>query len=297
MAVTDNTTLTSDITVNVKELDLVTRFETNWQALIDIMGISRPIRKTAGTKLVSSKTTVTLDVGEGTVTEGDEVPLSKVEIAPVTIKDIALKFYRKRITAQDVDKFGPEIAVQKTDDALLNEITGKILKEFYTFAETGGLAGTAKTFQEGIATAIYSVMNKFQSMHLGYDNIVAFMNTLDVGKYLGTEATISLQTANGMTYLKNFMGASTVIVSNEITAGTILATPADNICLYYIDPTDYLSSLELRYTTSNSPTRLLGVHREGVYGRASRDLHAIYGMSLFAEYLDGIAKVTVSPGE
>ena len=53
MPAKDNLIVTSDITVNAREVDFVTRFAKNWDALRQVMGIMRPIRKAAGTKLVS----------------------------------------------------------------------------------------------------------------------------------------------------------------------------------------------------------------------------------------------------
>ena len=55
MAVTANTTTSAQITIQAKEIDLANRFTANWEALTEIMGIMRPIRKAPGTKLVSSK--------------------------------------------------------------------------------------------------------------------------------------------------------------------------------------------------------------------------------------------------
>lgn len=290
MAVTTGTTTTSNISLAVKELDFVTRFETNWQALREIMGIARPVKKTAGTKLVASKASVTLV--SGAVAEGDEVPLSQATVEPVYFEDIVLEKYRKRVTAEAVDKFGATVAVQKTDDAFLNELTGNVLDAFYTFAQTGTLTSTEATFQMALSMAVHNVKDKFKKMHLNYNNIVAFVNTVDVGRYLGG-AEISIQSKNGIEYIKDFLGASTVIISSEIPQGKIIATPADNIVLYYIDPASEFEALGLEYTTGGTPTNLIGVHKEPVYGRVSGDTHAVLGMKLFAEYLDGIAVVTV----
>lgn len=294
MAVTPNTTTTAQITTNVRELDFITRFEKNWDALIEIMGIMRPVRKEMGTKLVASKATVTLQSGE--VAEGDEIPLSQARVEPVYYEDITLEKYRKRVTAEAVSKFGAQVAVQKTDDAFLNELTSTVLDRFYTFVQTGSLTDTQSTFQMAVAMAVTKVKDKFKTLRLNYGNIVVFVNTLDVGKYLGT-AEISLQTRNGIEYFKDFLGASTVIVSSEIPEGTVIATPADNIVLYYIDPSDsQLGELGLNYTTGVGATNLIGVHKEGVYGRASGDTFALMGMKLFAEYLDGICVSTISTG-
>ena len=56
------------------------------------------------------------------------------------------------------------------------------------------------------------------------------------------------------------------------------------------------AELGLNYTTGNEPTNLIGIHKEGVYGRVSGDTHALMGMELFAEYIDAIAVVTIGAG-
>lgn len=292
MAVTTNTTTTAQISVNVKEIDFVSRFQTNWSALLEIMGVSRPVRKAPGTKISANKATVTLQ--SGVVAEGDEVPLSQATVTPVVFQDIVLEKYRKRVTIEAVEKYGAAVASQRTDDAFITELTDKVLDKFYTFAQTGTLGSdTYDDFQMALSMAVHLVKDKFKKMHLGYGNIVAFVNTLDVGKYLGN-ANVTIQTQNGIEYLKNFLGASTVIITSEIPAGKIIATPAENIVLYYVDPSDGdFAELGLNYTTAGSETNLIGVHKEGVYDRASGDTHAVMGMLLFAEYLDGIANVTI----
>lgn len=292
MAVTNNTTMTNQISVNVKEIDFVSRFQANWDALREILGIMRPVRKELGTKLVASKADIELQ--SGAVAEGDEVPLSQATVTPVYYEDITLEKYRKRVTAEAVAKFGAEVAVQKTDDAFITELTNNVLDNFYAFAQTGTLKPEApyQSFQMAVSMAVTLVKDKFKKLRLNYSNIVAFVNTLDVGRYLGT-SDISMQNRNGIEYFKDFLGANTVIVSSEIPEGTVLAIPADNIVLYYIDPADGgFKALGLDYTTGNGATNLIGVHKEAVYGRVSGDTHALMGMKLFAEYIDGIAVVT-----
>ena len=294
MAVTPNTTTTANINASIKEIDFVSRFEQTWQALIEILGVARPVKKAPGSKLVASKATITL--ADSTVQEGDEIPLSQATITPVSFEDIELKKYHKRVTVEAVEKYGASIAVQKTDDAFLNELIGEVLDDFYAFAQTGTLTGSEASFQMAVAMAVTKVKDKFKKSRLNYGNIVAFVNTLDVGRYLGT-ANISLQTKNGIEYFKDFLGANTVVVSSEIPEGTVLAIPADNIVLYYIDPSDgRYDELGLEYRTGNSPTNLIGVHKEAVYGRASGDTFVLMGLKLFAEYIDAISKITFTAG-
>jgi hypothetical protein len=164
--------------------------------------------------------------------------------------------------------------------------------DFYSFAKTGTLTGSADTFQMAVAMAVTKSKDKFKKARLNYGQIVAIVNTLDVGTYLGT-APISMQTRNGFEYFKDFLGASTVIVSSEIPAGTVIAIPADNIVLYYIDPSDSeFAELGLVYTTAGGETNLIGVQKEGVYGHASGDTHVLMGMTMWAEYLDAIAVIS-----
>ena len=295
MAVTTNTTTTANITIRAKEIDLVDRFTANWESLSEIMGIMRPIRKTPGVNLVATKATVQLQ--DGDVAEGDEVPLSLATVEPVATKELSLKKYRKRVTAEAVEKFGAAVAVQKTDDALLNELQGVVLDDFYACALTGLLTGSEDTFQMAVSMAIGKVKDKFKKLRLNYGSIVVFANTLDVHRYIGA-ASITVQTQNGVDYLKNFLGADTMILSSEIPEGKVVAIPADNINLYYIDPADSdFRELGLEYTTGDGETSLIGVHKEGVYGRASGDTHAIMGMTLWAEYLDAIAVIEIGAGE
>ena len=64
--------------VTARELDFVTRFADNWTALREIYGIMRPIRKQAGTALVSYTASVALE--SGAVPPGAVTPYSKAII-------------------------------------------------------------------------------------------------------------------------------------------------------------------------------------------------------------------------
>ena len=275
MAAIENTTTSAEIALSAREVDFVSRFTANWDSLREIMGIANPVRKTPGTKLAASTAKVTLQ--NGAVNEGDEVPLSKAVVTPKVFQDIVLKKYRKAVTAEAVSKFGAAIAVQKTDDALLNELQGEILTNFYNFALTGSLTGTESTFQMAVAMAVGKVKNKFKSLRLNYNRIVAFVNDLDAARYLGA-AQITTQTMNGVEYLKNFLGAETMILTSDVPEGKVVAIPADNIVNYYIDPSDAdFKELGLDYYTGNGETNLIGVHKEGNYGRVMGETHVVMG--------------------
>ena len=291
MAAITNTTLTTDITVKAREIDFVSRFTQNWDALREIMGIMNPVRKQPGTTLKSVKASITL--ADGAVAEGDVIPFSKPKVTEVAHEDLVLRKYAKAVTIEAVNKYGADVAIQKTDDAFLNELQATVMSEFYAFIKTGSLKGTATNFQAGFAEAVGSVVDKFKKMHLNAGGVVVFVNTMDAYRYLGA-AQLTVQNQFGMNYIENFMGADTVILSSEIEAGKIIATVADNMVLYYADPGDGdFKQLGLDYTVQGE-TNLIGFHASGNYSRAMGENYALMGMKLWAEYLDGIAVVTVS---
>ena len=265
------------------------------------MGIMRPIRKTPGTQLISYIADVTLE--DGDVDPGCVIPYSKASITQATKADVEIRKYAKAVPIEDVDKYGAAIAVEKSDDAFLTKLQNLVLGDFYTFLNTGTLTGTATTWQAALAKAQGEVLNKFAGMAKDVTTVVGFANILDAYDYLGT-ADITVQTQFGINYIKDFMGYSTLfLLPATLSSGTtgiarnkVLATPSENIDLYYIDPADSeYARLGLNYTTQGE-TNLIGFHAQGNYSTAVGESYAIMGMKLWAEYLDGIANITVSAG-
>ena len=281
--------------VSAREVDFVTRFGDNWEALRNILGIMRPIRKTPGTSLVSYTADVALE--SGAVEPGEVIPYSKATITQATKSDLTIEKYAKAVPIEDVNKYGAEIAVEKSDDAFLTKLQNVVLGKFYTFLNTGTLTGTATTWQAALAKAQGEVLNKFATIQKDVTAVVGFANILDAYDYLGA-TEITIQTQFGLTYIKDFMGYSTLFLlpAAQIARNTVLATPVENIDLYYIDPGDSeFARLGLNYTTQGE-TNLIGFHAQGNYSTAVGESYALMGMALWAEYLDGIAKITISAG-
>lgn len=292
MAAKDNLTKAANITVSVREIDFVSRFGRNWDALRAIMGIMRPIEKTPGTKLVSSVASVTLQ--SGTVAEGDEIPLSLASVTPVAFADLAIEKYAKGVSVEAVAKYGAAIAVQKTDDAFLNQLQQNVLTKFYNFIATGQLTYVAPNFQSALAYAKGNVIDKFQKMRKTATEVVGFANILDFTAYLAG-ATISTQTQYGLTYVENFLGYRVLFLLSapDVPVGKVYATAVENIDLYYIDPSNSdFAQLGLEYTVQGE-TNLIGFHAEGDYTRATGTTFALMGMALWAEYIDAISVVTI----
>lgn len=287
-------TTQQNINTAVREVDFVTRFGKNWRALMEILSIMRPIRKTPGTKLVSYKATV--DLADGNVGEGEEIPYSPATVVPVYYSDLDVEKYAKAVTIEAVNKKGAVAAIQKTDEAFLNTLQGKVMNRFYNFLQTGTLVGTAGTFQSAVARSIGKVTAKFQSMDVDTTSIATFVNTEDFYDYLGS-APITVQTAFGVTYVQNFLGAAIMIITSKIPRGKVISTPTENIDLYYIDPADSdFAQLGLNYTVVGE-TNLIGFHAQGNYNTAVGEVFALMGMALWAEYIDGIAIISINSSD
>ena len=280
--------------VHAREIDFVTRFGDNWQALLDIIGIMRPIKKAPGTQLVAYTADVTLE--DGDVDPGEVIPYSKTTIVEAAKDDITIEKYAHAVPIEDISKYGAAVAIEKADDAFISKLQNKVLGRFYTFLSTGSLEDTVNTWQDGLARAQGLVLNKFASINKSVTGVVGFANILDAYAYLGA-ANVSVQTMFGLTYIKDFLGYQTLFLlpSTLIEQGKIYATAVENIDLYYVDPGDSEFRNAGLVFTVQGETNLIGFHVEGNYNTAVSAMFALMGMTLWAEYLDGIANITVDP--
>ena len=211
MGTQTNVTTSAQFTTSAREVDFVSRFSDNWDALRNIMGIMRPIRKAPGTKLVSYKASVDGALKGGAVAEGDEIPFTKMKVDPVAYGDIDISKYAKSVTIESVAKYGADVAVEKTDEAFLVALQNKVLTDFYTFLGTGTLKLTEKTWQRALAMAKGKVLEKFAGLDKDVTEVVGFANIIDAYDYLG-DKEITVQTMFGLNYVQNFMGYRTLFL-------------------------------------------------------------------------------------
>lgn len=292
MAAKANLIMSNDIQVTAREIDFVTRFERNWQHLRDILGIMRPIKKQPGAVLKSKYAEGTLQSGK--VAEGEEIPYSKFTVKEKTYAEMTIEKYAKAVSIEAIKDHGYENAVQMTDDEFLFQLQTDVTGRFYDYLKTGTLTSTETTFQMALAMAKGRVENKFKQMHRNVTGVVGFVNILDVYEYLGA-AEISIQNQFGFQYVKDFMGFNTIFLlsDSEIPRGQVIATPVENIVLYYVDPNESdFARAGLVYTVSGE-TNLIGFHTQGNYHTAVSEAFAVMGLTLFAEYIDAIAVITI----
>lgn len=300
MAVTNTETFTNPrdslpntfTDVSIRELDFVTRFGTSWQALQNVLGIMDLIPKENGTKLVSTRASVTLE--NGNVDAGCVIPYSKSAVEELVHGDVTIEKYAKATTIEDVQKYGAKNAIERTDNAFLASLQSKVMTKFYTFLldDTYAMTASKGNFKAAVSKAIGLVKNKFDSIDKEVTEVVVFASINDAYDYMG-DAPLTTQTAFGMEYLQNFLGAKTMFLSSKIPDGKVVAVPVDNIVGYFVDPSNSdFAKMGLVYTTDGE-TNLIGFHAQGNYGTAVGENYAIMGITLWCEYADGVAIVDI----
>ena len=300
MAVTNTETFTNPrdnlpnvfTDVHAREIDFSSRFGRNVQALMDVLGITRAIKKQNGTRLVSYTTDVTLE--SGNVNPGCVIPYSKYTVTESVLGDVSVEKFAKAVPIEDVKNYGAEVAIQKSDDAFLAKLQNLVTGRFYDHLldDTSALQQTYPTWQKAVSMAIGLVKNKFQSIDRDVTEVVVLVNTLDAYGYLG-DVGISTQSLFGLEYVQSVLGAKTLILSDKITSGKVVAIPVENMDLYYVDPADSdYAKLGLEYTT-DGVTNFIGFHAQGNYSTAVGETYALLGMTLWNEIADGVAITTV----
>ena len=272
-----------------REIEFTYTFSESVRKLMEALGVTRKIAKQAGTVLKAYKATGTLESGE--VPEGDTIPLSKYKTEPVTFGEITLKKWRKATSAEAISDRGYDQAVEMTTDRMLKDVQKGIRTDLFGFLATGEGSATGADFQGALAQAWGQLQVLFEDDADG--SMVYFVNPLDIADYLA-EASITTQTAFGMTYVEDFLGLGTVIMNASVPKGKIYATAKENIVLYYIPVNG--ADLGEAFDFTSDETGYIGIHEEPDYTNMTASDTVINGMTLFAERLDGVVVATIGAG-
>ena len=281
----------------VREVEFVEIFGETVRKLVEALGVTRKIAKQAGTTLKSYKATGTLQ--NGTVAEGETIPLSKYTTAPVTYKEITLKKWRKATTAEAIVDRGFDQAVEMTTDRMMKDIQKGIRRGFFDFlakageVPSGGSAAPGTTVTgTGLQATLAQAWGKLQVLFED-DEIqsVYFVNPLDIADYLAT-ANVTTQTAFGMTYIEDFLGLGRVFLNSSVPKGKLYATAQDNIVLYYVPVNG--ADLQEAFSFTADETGYIGIHEEADYTNMTAFDTVINGMEIFAERIDGVVVGTIA---
>lgn len=281
----ENTTKAADL-AKVRDVDFAERFSAGIETLMKMLGVTRKIEKKAGEVLKVYKVAGTLE--NGTVAEGEIIPLSKFNTTYEPIGEATLNKWRKETTAEAISDKGYGQAVNDTNAKMLRLIQNGIRSKFITFLGTGTGVASGANLQAAIAQSWGKMQILFEDTAI---EVVHFINPLDIADYLAT-AQISTQTAFGFTYIENFLGMGTVILAADVPKGKVYTTAAENIVCYYINVSG--SDMAQAFALTSDATGLVGIHTGAVYNNLTAETVAACGVGLFAEKIDGIVVGTIT---
>jgi hypothetical protein len=279
---TENITTSTDLIA--QSIDFTEQFTGSISTLLQALNVTRMQPMAVGSQIKIYKSEVTK--ANGNVAEGEVIPLSKVTRKLADTKELAYKKYRKQTTAEAIQSAGFNAAVNDTDSKLLRSIQGDIKKDFFDFVQTGTTKTSGDTFQKAIAQALGQLAIKWED-----DDVqsVLFANPLDFYTYLG-DSNITTQTAFGLTYIQNYLGFNTIILTGAVKQGTIAATASQNLNYAYAALN---GNLNQAFNLTTDETGLIGVVHNSVTENASYETMALTSGVLFPERLDGIVVATI----
>lgn len=270
-----------------QSIDFANQFGRQVGKLVELLGVQRKMPLIAGSTINTYKSSVTLS-GEP-VAKGAVIPLSEVKLEKGDPIEIAWDKKRKAVAVEDVQTYGFDQAIQRTDTALLRELQRDIRSKLIDQLATG--TGTAKGegLQAAMANAWGGVQTAFEDDEVG---TIAFVNTMDVADYLG-KAQITVQNAFGLNYVENFLGVNVVIITSLIPVGTFYATAADNLVLAYANIAG--GEIDKAFDFVVDETGLIGVTHDVNKQRLTAETVTLSGIVLFAERIDGVIVGTIEP--
>lgn len=280
---TENITTSTDLIA--QSIDFTEQFTGSISTLLQALNVTRMQPMAVGSQIKIYKSEVTK--ANGNVAEGEVIPLSKVTRKLADTKELTYKKYRKQTTAEAIQSAGFNAAVNDTDSKLLRSIQGDIKKDFFDFVQTGTTKTSGDTFQKAIAQALGQLAIKWED-----DDVqsVLFANPLDFYTYLG-DSNITTQTAFGLTYIQNYLGFNTIILTGAVKQGTIAATASQNLNYAYAALN---GNLNQTFNLTTDETGLIGVVHNSVTENASYETMALTSGVLFPERLDGIVVATIA---
>lgn len=271
-----------------REIEFTYNFSENVRKLMEALGVTRKIAKQAGTVLKAYKATGTLQ--NGAVAEGDIIPLSKYTTVAVSLGEITLKKWRKATSAEAIVERGYDQAVEMTTDRMLRDVQKAIRADLFTYLGKGTGKASGANFQAVLAQAWGQLQVMYEDDAI---QAVYFVNPLDIADYLA-EASISTQTAFGMTYVEDFLGLGTVIMNASVPKGKVYATAKENIVLYYIPVNG--ADLGEAFDFTSDETGYIGIHETPDYTNMTASDTVVNGMVFFAERIDGVVVGTIGAG-
>ena len=268
-------------------IDYTSRLNKNINELQRLLGVTEMVPMSAGTNIKIYKTEQVNTPAQ--VGEGETIPLTEINRKLARTVELKLNKYRKSTSAEAIQRSGRSIAVNQTDEKLISSVKTSIKKAFYNLIKTG--TGTAAG--TNLQSALSAAWGKMQKFYVDMTvTPIYFVSSEDLADYLGN-AQITLQTAFGMSYIENFLGLGTVIVSPELEKGKVIATAKENINGAYVPANS--GDVAQTFNLTSDTTGLIGMTHNIDGKTATFETLLFSGVVYFPEFLDGVILSTIAP--
>lgn len=282
----ENMTASADLEPGIS-IDFVSNITRNINELQRVLGITEMKPMASGTTIKIWKMEQVNTPEQ--VAEGETIVLTKIKRSLARTVELELNKYRRNTPAEAIQKVGRSMAINEADEKLVSGIQKDIKQNFFDVL----LAGTGEASGVGLQATLADAWGKLNVLHEDEGvTAVHFLSPLDVAEYLGN-AQITMQNAFGLSYVENFLGLGTVIVSPRVTKGKTISTAKENLHGAYIPANsgDVAQSFGL---TSDS-TGLIGMKHSTDDSNATINTLAMSGVLFYPERLDSVVVGTINP--
>lgn len=268
-------------------VDHVNRITTNIKELQSVLGITEMMPMSAGTTIKIYKMEQVNTPEQ--VAEGETIGLTKITRTLANTIELVLKKFRRNTTAEAIQKSGKDVAINQTDEKLVSGIQKQIKKDFYALIETGTGTASGTNLQATLA----AVWGKLQKVYEDEDvTPIYFVSSDDLADYLGG-AQVTMQQAFGLSYIKDFLGLGTVVVSPTLTKGKVVGTAKENLNGAYIPANS--GDVATTFGLTSDTTGLVGMKHSANDENATIDTLVMSGVVFYPELLDGVVVGTIAP--
>ena len=282
----ENMNVAADLTPGIS-IDFVSKFSSNITELQKVLGITEMEAMAAGTTIKIYK----MEVGEVAeqVGEGETIGLTKVTRVLADAKELVLNKYRRNTSAESIQKHGRDMAINQSDEKLVAKIQKGIKQDFFDVMA----AGTGKAQGVGLQATL---ANAWGALNVAHEDEGAtpihFLSPLDVADYLGN-AQITMQNAFGLSYVGDFLGLGTVMVSPRVPKGKTISTAKENLHGAYIPANS--GDVATTFGLTSDSTGLIGMTHQPITSNATVDTLMMAGVMFYPEYLDKVIVGTITP--
>lgn len=283
----ENMTKAADLTPGIS-IDFVSKISKNISELQKVLGITEMESMAAGTSIKVYKMEVTNAPEQ--VGEGETIALTNVKRTLAKTIELVLNKYRRNTSAEAIQKHGRDMAINMCDEKLVSKIQKEIKQAFFDVL----LAGTGTAQGTGLQATLANAWGALNVFHEDEGvNAVHFLNPLDVAEYLGN-AQITMQNTFGLSYVEDFLGLGTVIVSPRVTKGKTVSVAKENLHGAYIPANS--GDVARTFGLTSDATGLIGMTHQPVTSNATVDTLAMSGVIFYPELLDGVIVGSIGAG-